>query len=130
MTLMDSGETLDQDPENVTAGALHADASPYEKAPMTAMEISTEYEEEALTLPESTHSFLFTEPAGSAPFLFGLIITAMTYACLVLAFLNNFRNDGTLPIPYNVAPAVRIAQYLAIFIALLMEQGKNFYCIT
>jgi hypothetical protein len=126
MTVLNRSENLEQDPENETAGAIPADASPFETAPMTAMEISTAHEGEVLTLPHSTHCFLFTEPMGSIPFLFGLVIAAMTYTCLALALTNSFENDGALPIPYNVVTSVRIAQYLAIFIALLMEKGKPF----
>ena len=105
------------------------------KAPMTAMGISStscdsinEFEEEALTLPESTHSFLFTEARGSIAHLFGFGILFMTYACLILAFASNIK-DGAgvhVDVPYNVTPAVRVAQYLSIFIALLMENGKSY----
>ena len=126
MTIMDRSGTIEQDTENETDGALHADASPSEKAPMMAMEMSTAYEEEALKLPHCTHSFLFTEPVGSIPFLFGLIIAAMTHACLALNLANSFDDDGTLPIPYNVVESMRIAQYLAIFVVLLLEKGKPF----
>ena len=75
-------------------------------------------DEEALTLPESTHSFLFTEPINSIPFYFGLGIAAMSYACLILALINNLQNGD---VPANVSKAVRIAQYLSILIALLSE---------
>ncbi|KAL7553920.1 hypothetical protein ACHAWF_017444 [Thalassiosira exigua] len=76
--------------------------------------------EEDLTLPESTHSFLFTEPVYSIPFLFSLGIAAISYACLILALLNNLTTGH---IPANVDLSVRIAQYLSILIALLMEEG-------
>ena len=75
-------------------------------------------DEEALTLPESTHSFLFTEPINSIPFYFGLGIAAMSYACLILALINNLQNGD---VPANVSKAVRIAQYLSILIGLLSE---------
>ena len=75
-------------------------------------------DEEALTLPESTHSFLFTERINSIPFYFGLGIAAMSYACLILALINNLQNGD---VPANVSKAVRIAQYLSILIALLSE---------
>ena len=75
-------------------------------------------DEEALTLPESTHSFLFTEPINSIPFYFSVGIAAMSYACLILALINNLQNGD---VPANVSKAVRIAQYLSILIALLSE---------
>ena len=35
--------------------------------------------EEVITLPESTHSFLFTEPVNSLPFAFGVGIAVISY---------------------------------------------------
>lgn len=101
-----------------------------DQTPMRAMGVSIsdvddskrEYDEEALTLPASTHSFLFTEPFHSIPFQFGLGIAAMSYACLILALINNVKNGS---IPANVDLSVRIAQYLSILIALLMEEGEH-----
>ena len=83
-------------------------------------------DEEALTLPESTHSFLFTEPINSIPFYFGVGIAAMSYACLILALINNLQNGD---VPANVSKAVRIAQYLSILIALLSEYLCVCVCI-
>jgi len=56
---------------------------------------------------------------GSVPHLFGLVIAIASLTCLVLALINNVQNWD---IPANVDPSVRIAQYLSIFIALLMEE--------
>ena len=70
---------------------------------------------EALRLPESTYSFLFTESTGSVPFVFGLGIAVMSYMCLVLALINNLQLDS---IPTNVDLSVRIAQYLCEFTAV------------
>ncbi|KAL7549674.1 LOW QUALITY PROTEIN: hypothetical protein ACHAWF_012944, partial [Thalassiosira exigua] len=75
--------------------------------------------DEALTLPESTHSFLFTELVRSVPFVFGVGIAAMSYACLVLALINHLTRGS---IPANVDWSVRTAQYLSILVALLMEE--------
>lgn len=70
----------------------------------------SEVKEPPLTLPESTHSFLFTEKMCSLPFQFGLWIAALSCGCLVLALINNL-NRGS--IPTNVDWSVRIAQYLS-----------------
>ena len=84
-------------------------------------ESSSTYEEEPLTIPQSTHSFLFTEPPTTMPFYFGLGISVMSFVCLILALVDNIENGE---IPFNVPVTVRIAQYLSIVIALLMEEGK------
>ena len=149
MTLIDGNRILAQDPGNetgsiATAGTatdavlLHfapsTESNGAEKASMTAMGISStcdsinEYEEEALTLLESTHSFLFTEARGSIPHVFGLGILFMTSTCLILAFTSNLNNGVRIhvDVPYNVTSEVRVAQYLSIFIALLMESGKSY----
>ena len=43
------------------------------------------YDYESFALPESTHSLLFTEPIRSIPFVFSILIAAMSYASLSLA---------------------------------------------
>ena len=78
-------------------------------------------EEEPLTIPQSTHSFLFTEPVTSMPFYFGLGISVMSVVCLLLALVDNVQNGE---VPFNVNVSVRIAQYMSIVIALLMEEGE------
>lgn len=83
---------------------------------------STSEEEEPLTISQSTHSFLFTESPTSMPFYFGLGIAIMSFACLILALVDNVQNGE---VPYNVPVTVRTAQYLSIFIALLMEEGER-----
>jgi len=93
-------------------------------ATVTATETSTRTNigsnnEVALTLPESTYSFLFTECVCSVPYVFSLIIAAVSYACLSLALCNNISN-GIIPIDVDLS--VRIAQYFSILIALLMEE--------
>ncbi|KAL7473437.1 hypothetical protein ACHAXS_014063 [Conticribra weissflogii] len=80
---------------------------------------------EPITLPESTHSLLFSEPICSLGFLFAAFIVVLSYASLLLALVNNFTDgtaDNPLNIPYNVTYDVRISQYLAIVIALIMEE--------
>ena len=73
--------------------------------------------EEVITLPESTHSFLFTEPINSLPFAFAIGIAVISYTCLALALQNNLKCGV---IPSNVDISVRVAQYLSVLIALLM----------
>ena len=87
-------------------------------------ESSSTYEEEPLTIPQSTHSFLFTEKPTTMPFYFGLGISVMSFVCLILALVDNLQNGE---VPYNVPVSVRIAQYLSIVIALLMEEGE--FCL-
>lgn len=79
-----------------------------------------------LELPESTHSLLFTEKTCSLPHYFAVAILIISFTCLSLAFEDNLFNAGTKDnkwnIPANVTTSVRIAQYLSIFVALLMEE--------
>mmetsp|Transcript_11949 Transcript_11949/g.25217 ORF Transcript_11949/g.25217 Transcript_11949/m.25217 type:complete len:574 (+) Transcript_11949:205-1926(+) len=80
---------------------------------------------EPITLPESTHSFLFSEPICSLGFLFAAFIVLLSYASLLLALVNNVTHgtaDNPLNVPYNVTFDVRISQYFAIVIALIMEE--------
>lgn len=70
---------------------------------------------EPITLPESTHSFLFSEPICSLGFLFSAFIVLLSYASLLLALVNNITHgkaDNPLNVPYNVTFDVRISQYL------------------
>ncbi|KAL7536191.1 hypothetical protein ACHAXR_006980 [Thalassiosira sp. AJA248-18] len=78
-----------------------------------------------LQLPESTHSLLFTEGGASLPFWFAIGIVFISFSCLWLAFQNNLTSgsgDTPFNVPANVSTSVRVAQYLSIFIALLMEE--------
>ncbi|KAL7545369.1 hypothetical protein ACHAWF_008731 [Thalassiosira exigua] len=75
--------------------------------------------EEPLRLPHSTHALLFLDPARSLPFAVASGVAGASFACLVLAAWHNARS-GTVPV--NVGWAVRVAQYLGVGIALLMEE--------
>ena len=76
-----------------------------------------------ITLPQSTHTLLFTETMNSKPFLFSVAIAALSVLCLLLALTNNgITLDGIGQVPANVGKAVKIAQFASIFIALLMEE--------
>jgi hypothetical protein len=79
-------------------------------------------ENDPITLPESTHTLLFTEPINSIPFCWALMIAAGSFLCLILALLDNPWGNFQNRIPANVIPPVRISQYCSIFIALLMEE--------
>jgi len=91
-------------------------------------------EVEPVNLPQSTHTLFFTQPVRSIPFGFALLIVVISIMCLSMAFTDNlgiglnFLNFSGLPpgnkfsVPVNVSLPVRIAQYLGIFIALLMEE--------
>jgi len=86
-------------------------------------------EPESTHLPESTHTLLFTQPICSTPFGFSIAIIFLSFSCLTMALSYNLPNalpGNPLGVPANVAREVRIASYLAIFIALLMEEGEYF----
>jgi len=75
-------------------------------------------------LPQSTHMLLFTQPACSLPFAFAMGILVLSMTCLQLANTSVDFTDinGNFVLPMNVSIEVRVAQYLSIFIALLMEE--------
>lgn len=81
--------------------------------------------DDAITLPQSTHTLLFTEPIISRAFLQSVFIAGLSILCLLLALMNT---EGAKlggykeVIPANVPPAVKITQYASIFVALLMEE--------
>ena len=81
--------------------------------------------DDAITLPQSTHTLLFTEPIKSRAFVQSVFIAGLSILCLLLALLNT---EGAKlggykeVIPANVPHAVKIAQYASIFVALLMEE--------
>ena len=56
---------------------------------------------EAITLPQSTHTLLFTEPINSLPFGFAFIILVVSITCLALAFADNF-DGSTSQNPFKV----------------------------
>lgn len=75
-------------------------------------------EEEPLTIPQSTHSFLFTEDINSMPFLFSVGIAGICCTCLLLALINNLQNGQ---VPANVDVSVKIAQYMSILVSSTIE---------
>eukprot|EP00581_Thalassiosira_minuscula_P019092 CAMPEP_0183727618 /NCGR_PEP_ID=MMETSP0737-20130205/25966_1 /TAXON_ID=385413 /ORGANISM="Thalassiosira miniscula, Strain CCMP1093" /LENGTH=519 /DNA_ID=CAMNT_0025959303 /DNA_START=53 /DNA_END=1609 /DNA_ORIENTATION=+ len=82
--------------------------------------------EEPIMLTQSTHSFMFTEPTNSVPFLFSFVIIGISYACLLLALFNNIYEDNGpgnfFNVPVGVTIDVKIAQYLALLVGLIMEE--------
>ena len=74
-----------------------------------------------IALPQSTHTLLFTQPVFSLPFGFAVFILLMCLLSLLLCLIDRIYSEG---IPANVTPTVRTAQFLAIFIAILVEEGK------
>jgi len=75
-------------------------------------------------LPESTHSLFFTQPIFSLPFAYALSIYSISMASLVMALYNSVPGGSPknpLSVPANVPLEVAAAQYLGIFIVLLME---------
>lgn len=81
-----------------------------------------EDDNDPVTLPESTHTLLFTEPINSKPFVGGFLIAGMSILCLLLALLDNPWSNLKDSIPANVKPTVKVAQFCSIFIALVMEE--------
>ena len=83
---------------------------------------------EPVSLPTSTHSIFFTQPVFSLPFLFATCITVICVMSLSMALINNLEMGGPgnlMGVPANVSRAVKIAQYLAILITLIMEEGER-----
>ncbi|KAL7545120.1 hypothetical protein ACHAWF_013504, partial [Thalassiosira exigua] len=82
--------------------------------------------EEPIVLTQSTHSFLFTEPTCSKAFAFALAIVSISYVCLLLALFNNTLESGSAKnkfgVPVNVPVPVKIAQFLALIIGIIMEE--------
>lgn len=82
--------------------------------------------DEPIMLTQSTHSFLFTEPTRSLPFVFAILVVIISYVCLLLALFNNLYQDWSPDNPFNVPVGVtldvKIAQYLALLIGLIMEE--------
>ena len=79
----------------------------------------------SITLPQSTHTLLFTTNVFTFPFGFAFIIFGISIAVLVLAMLDNL--DGSskgniLKVPANISKEVRAAQYLSIIVAVLIEE--------
>ena len=74
-----------------------------------------------INFPESSHSFLFTEPVKSIPFVFSLLIASMTYACLCIALFDN----ANKAVPVNVSSCVRAAQYMG----ELLKHQHTFYFV-
>ena len=104
------------------------DENPSTKIAATAVDLNEDdskddrVDNDPITLPESTHTLLFTEPINSIPFCWALVIAAGSFLCLILALQDNPWRNFQNEIPANVPQNVRIAQYCSIFIALLMEE--------
>ena len=106
---------------------IETGASKDEPAVFTAVDTNDDTKDdedfEPITLPESTHTLLFTEPIHSRAFLFSIAIAALSILCLLLSLSNKVVTiNGMREIPANVGTPVKIAQFASIFIALLMEE--------
>eukprot|EP00985_Skeletonema_marinoi_P022295 scaffold14206_cov95-Skeletonema_marinoi.AAC.2 len=123
-TDLESGDFDDSSSNNTKAKEEAAAAS----AVVSAVGIGTiddtkDEDFDPITLPQSTHTLLFTEPVCSKPFLFSVAIATLSILCLLLALTNNgITLDGIGQVPANVGMSVKIAQFASIFIALLMEE--------
>jgi len=88
-----------------------------------------EYRGDPIKLPESTHSLFFVASFCSLPSLFAWGIAALSVGCLILALVNALDGGTALNpfnIPVNISSSTRGAQYLSIFVVLLMEEGKYY----
>ena len=80
-----------------------------------------------IQLPDSTHTLFFTSNIFSLPGFFAMGVAALSVGCLALALINALEGGSSrnpVNVPKNVTSATRGAQYLSIFVALLMEEGK------
>jgi hypothetical protein len=79
-----------------------------------------------ILLSQSTHSFLFTEPTCSVAFAFAALVVVVSCTCFVLALIYSLANvenrNNPLSVPVNVDITVKITQYLALAIGLIMEE--------
>jgi len=119
--------TISINMEKEALAAIESGESKEEPAVVTAVDPIDDTKDDEdfdlLTLPESTHTLLFTEPIHSKAFLFSLAIASLSIMCLILALTNKVVTlDGMREIPGNVGHTVKIAQFASIFIALLMEE--------
>ena len=55
---------------------------------LVSMSIGDEDDEGYITLPESTHTLLHTQPMNSLPFAFSVGIALLSISCLVLVLWN------------------------------------------
>jgi len=97
-----------------------------EKQPKSSDDVK-EYRGDPIKLPESTHSLFFVSPICSLPSIFAWGIATLSVGCLTLAMINALKGDNPLNplnVPVNISTATRGAQYLSIFVVLLMEEGK------
>lgn len=90
--------------------------------PLSAAERKNPREEgETLSLPPSSHCFLFTEPVGSLPFVLCIGIALISNVCLALALANNLASGE---IPVNVGLSIGIAKYLGKKIKLALQTSR------
>ncbi|KAL7537688.1 hypothetical protein ACHAXR_008009, partial [Thalassiosira sp. AJA248-18] len=104
----------------------HHPQSPLDVNDVDDSKNSTNEYQDAITLPQSTHTFLFTEKLCSLPFGFAFLILVISIACLALALCDNLDgstdDNNALNVPANVTRSVRLAQFLGVLIAVLMEE--------
>jgi len=82
-----------------------------------------DYIEEPIMLPQSTHTFLFTEDVSSLPFWFAVLTAAISLTCLVLALQNSLcgsSSNNVADAPVQVLPAVKVAQYICEYFVILL----------
>ncbi|KAL7458616.1 hypothetical protein ACHAWC_010206 [Mediolabrus comicus] len=90
-----------------------------------SMSIGDEDDEGYITLPESTHTLLHTQPMNSLPFAFSVGIALLSISCLVLVIWNALsagEPGNKLGVPVRVETSVLIAQYCGLFVGLLAEE--------
>ena len=89
------------------------------------MSIGDEDDKRYITLPQSTHTFLHTQPMNSLPFAFSMGIAVLSIFCLVLVLWNALiagEPGNALGVPVRVETSVLIAQYCGVLVGVLMEE--------
>ena len=119
---MENGDIINSTNQN---NGYDADSKPSSPQSQDNNNLYDGYEEEAITFPQSTHSWLFTESIYSLPFTFAIGIVSLSYISLILALLNIFEDGepgNRFNVPVSCSTTVRISQYIAMIIALVMEE--------
>jgi len=117
------------DDESYNTAAEQPDSLPKELGQAMEVGVSVDVDErknpreegETLSLPPSSHCFLFTEPVGSLPFVLCIGIALISNVCLALALANNLASGE---IPVNVGLSIGIAKYLGEKIKLALQTSR------
>ena len=85
---------------------------------------SLEWKFQKYDLPESTYSFLITEPVFSPGFLVGAVaavICLMSLGIVLTSVWGNTSPENRFGVPVGVSPETQMIQFLGVIIAVLIE---------